>query len=157
MSPAEKHPMMPEPPTHAGVRVGIDIVRIAAIVESIDTFGEHFVTRLFHADEITWIRSSPAQSAERAAARFAAKEAAIKAFGLAEVGVRWPDLEVRRAPGGACRLVLHGSALRHACANGLAPASLSLSHDGDYAVAIVMATPVCFSDPVSLSLSAATP
>jgi holo-[acyl-carrier protein] synthase len=74
---------------------------------------------------------------ERLAARFAAKEAAVKAFGLADAGVNWRDLEVERLPGGAPVLRVHGRAAEVLRARGIAHWALSLSHDGDHAVAVV--------------------
>lgn len=60
-------------------RVGIDLVRISRIEESLQRFGDRFVRRLFHKDEIVYAMSAqPARRAERLAARFAAKEAAAR-------------------------------------------------------------------------------
>ena len=74
------------------------------------------------------------------AARFAAKEAALKALGLAGRGVGWRQIEVQSAPSGACALVLHGEADAFARQAGVAELALSLSHEGDYATAVVVGT-----------------
>jgi len=118
--------------------LGTDIVRISRIEESLERFGDRFVRRLFTTAEIDYAGSVRALSAQRLAARFAAKEAALKAFGLCEAGVGWREIEVHRASDGACSLVLHGKAAQLAGerADG---AALSLSHDGDYAIAVVAA------------------
>lgn len=118
------------------LRVGMDLVQISRIRESLDRFGQRFIARLFTADEIAYACSAPALQAERLAGRFAAKEAAIKAFDLGEAGVDWRDIEVRRASSGACSLKLHRKL------EALAPApsdtSLCISHDGDYAAAVLV-------------------
>jgi holo-[acyl-carrier protein] synthase len=133
--------------------VGIDLVRIARIVESLDSFGERFMRRLFTAQEIAWALASPACTAERLAARFAAKEAAIKAFDLAATGVDWRDIEVVRLPSGATRLALHGAVARHVAGLGIAEAAVSLSHADDYAAAVVTALrPACAVPDHELSL-----
>jgi holo-[acyl-carrier protein] synthase len=121
------------------LQVGIDIVQISRVVDSLQRFGERFMQCLFTRDEIAWAMQSGALTAERLAARFAAKEAAIKAFDLGEAGVAWRDIEVRRVEGGACRLALHGKAATLVFAQGIEQIALSLSHDGNYAVAVVTA------------------
>lgn len=126
-------------PAAGNIRVGIDIVRISRIAESLERFGQRFLTRVFTPDEIAYATSAPARSAERLAARFAAKEAALKALQLADQGIRWTDLEVRRAPSGDCELRLHGAAHTAARISGFANLALSLTHEGDYAAAVVMA------------------
>jgi len=124
-------------------RVGIDLVRISRIDESLMRFGERFMRRVFHADEIVYaMEAPPALRAQRLAARFAAKEAAMKALRVAHRGVPWREIEVRRSADGDCALVLHGSASQAACDAGFAVASLSLTHEGDYAAAVVLAQPV---------------
>ena len=81
------------------MKVGIDLVDVSRIAASIDAFGERFLRRVFTEGEIAYARSAPALTAERLAARFAAKEAAKKALELE--GVAWRDLEVARSPNGA--------------------------------------------------------
>lgn len=129
-------------------RVGIDIVQISRIAESVRQFGDRFTHRLFSADELSYATSAPASMAERLAARFAAKEAALKAFDLCESGIDWREMEVRRDAHGACRLHLHGKAARLAGIGNEAIA-LSLSHDGDYALAVVAAAPEPTNSPFS--------
>ena len=125
-------------------RVGIDIVQVSRIDESLREFGERFARRLFTEQELADAGITPSQRSERLAARFAAKEATLKAFGLCESGIDWREMEVRRRTDGSCALQLHGKAatLAEARSDDIA---LSLSHDGDYAVAIVAAPPPQFS------------
>ncbi|MFO0614004.1 MAG: holo-ACP synthase [Polyangiaceae bacterium] len=110
------------------VDVGIDLVQVSRIAESVALFGDRFLKKIFTDGELAYATSSPAQSMERLAARFAAKEATKKALRLEGVGFR--SIEVQRTASGACDLVLHG----HSSPGAL---SVSLSHEGDYATAIV--------------------
>ena len=131
-----------QPHAAAGrTRVGIDIVQISRIADSVAQFGDRFTQRLFTPSELAYATAVPSLAAERLAARFAAKEAAFKAFELSEAGIDWRELEVRRLEDGACRLVLHGKAAKCAGAHDN-EAALSLSHDGDYAIAVVAATDI---------------
>ena len=125
---------MTESPPTPGLRVGIDLVQISRIEESVQAFGERFLRRVFTTDELAYAIAAPACTGERLAARFAAKEAAKKALGLD--GVAWTDIEVRRAAGGACQLALHGAASR---ASAGCRTALSMSHDGNQATAVVIA------------------
>jgi holo-[acyl-carrier protein] synthase len=129
-------------PTGA-LRVGTDLVQVSRIAQSIEQFGDRFVCRLFTADEIAYASSNPALRAERLAARFAAKEAAIKALSLADVGLDWRQIEVRRSANGHCMLALHGVAKEVAVAARIIDLSVSLSHEGDYASAVVVAMADC--------------
>jgi holo-[acyl-carrier protein] synthase len=132
-------------PSSDRLRIGLDLVQISRISESLDRFGDRFMQRLFTEGEIAYSQQGTGQSAERLAARFAAKEAAIKAFSLSDAGVNWRDIEVQKLPNGACRLALHGKAAQRASQLGVAEISLSLSHDGDYAGAVV--TALCAPSP----------
>jgi holo-[acyl-carrier protein] synthase len=120
------------------IRVGIDLVRVSRVEESLARFGERFMRRVFTPGEIAYATSAPALAAERFAARMAAKEAAVKALRLAEQGVGWREIEVQRDASGACELVLHGTACDIAAAAGVDDLSVSLSHEGDYATAVVV-------------------
>jgi len=125
----------------APLRVGVDVVLISRISESLRKFGHRFVQRIFSDREAAYAMQSAALAAERLAARFAAKEAAIKAFGWSESSIDWRDIEVVRSDSGACHLELHGHAAQLLAAAGHKQVALSLSHDGDYAVAVVTALP----------------
>ena len=80
--------------------------------------------------------TAPALTIERLASRFAAKEAAMKALGLAGRGVGWRQIEVTASDAGAPELTLHGDA--KALAAGAGDLALSLSHEGDFATAVVV-------------------
>lgn len=124
------------PAGHAA-RLGFDLARISAIAESIRLFGRRFTDRLFTDSELEYAVSGTGQCAERLAARFAAKEAVIKALGLSETGVGWRDIEVVKQDDGSCTVALHGRARIVADAIGVQRILLSLSHDGDCAGAVV--------------------
>ncbi len=123
----------------AGLRVGVDIVHVSAIADSLAEFGERFMHRIFSVDEAAYAKAAPAHTMQRLAARFAAKEAGIKAFGLSEAGIGWRDIEVRKSPDGSCTLAFHGRAADAVRRTGCTDVTLSLSHDGDYATAMVAA------------------
>jgi holo-[acyl-carrier protein] synthase len=128
--------------TAAGIRVGIDLVRVEDVRRSLATFGEAYLRRLFTADEIAYARAPGASAdvtAERLAARFAAKEAARKVLGLDEAGVGFRSIEVVRSPSGACSLSLHREAREAARRARLSELSLSMSHEGEVATAVVIA------------------
>jgi len=121
----------------SNVSVGIDLVQISAIAESVERFGERFLERVFTRGEIDYARTSPAQFASRLSARFAAKEAVRKALRLD--GVAWRDIEVVRHEDGACAIALHGTA-RHLAESDGGGLAVSLSHENDQAAAVVIAT-----------------
>ena len=119
------------------VALGLDVVFIPRIAESLRSFGERFEERMFTPSEIAYARSAPAQQAERLAARFAAKEAVIKALSLSDTGLDWRDIELVRNEDGSCAIALHGTAAHALAARGGDRAIVSLSHDGEYAAAVV--------------------
>jgi holo-[acyl-carrier protein] synthase len=127
-------------PQQSPGRVGIDLAQVSAIENSLRAFGDRFAHRLFTQGELDYAASGRGVRAQRLAARFAAKEAVIKALGLSEAGVSWRDIEVIKLADGACAVALHGRAAQIAQAMGARHLSLSLSHEGDYAGAVVSAT-----------------
>lgn len=124
--------------TTSSLRVGIDLVQVSRIEESLARFGDRFLQRVFTSDEIAYATSATPHTASRLAARFAAKEATIKALGLVEHASPWRDIEVRRAASGACAIELHGTVRDAAHRLGAGAFSLSVSHEGDYATAVVI-------------------
>ncbi len=120
------------------VGTGIDIAEVDRIRQSIARFGERFLRRIYTPGEIRYCESK-ANRAERYAARFAAKEAAMKALGTGwSHGVRWRDCEVVRPSGKRPTIVLHGTASRIAAALGVKNAALSLTHTEQQAIAQVI-------------------
>jgi holo-[acyl-carrier protein] synthase len=120
--------------------VGIDLVRISETRRSLDCFGDRFLNRIYTETELAVCRETPLRLCERLAARFAAKEAAMKVLRPRCQLINWRHIEVRPLPGGASELRLHDEAARLAAEAGIVDLSLSMSHEGDYATAIVMAT-----------------
>src|SRR5579862_7617818 len=120
------------------VGTGIDIAEVPRIDASIKRFGERFLQRIFTAAEIGYCEPK-ANRVERYAARFAAKEAAMKALGTGwNHGVTWRDVEVCRAPGGRPTIAFHGKAAEFAAKLGAVHIALSLSHTPEYAIAQVI-------------------
>jgi holo-[acyl-carrier protein] synthase len=123
----------------SALRVGIDLVRVSDAQRALDCFGDRYLRRLFTPAEVADCFAERPHAAERLAARFAAKEAAIKVLRPAD----WLDfrsIEVRRAPEGWTELALHARAAELARTAGLGQFALSMSHDGEYATAVVVAT-----------------
>jgi len=120
------------------VGIGIDIAVVPRIRQSIERFGKRFVERIFTDGEQRYC-DSKANRMERYAARFAAKEAAMKALGTGwNHGVRWRDCEVVRMPGGRPSIAFHGRAAEFAAKLGVKNAALSISHTQEQAIAQVI-------------------
>ena len=118
--------------------IGIDLVPIPRMRQVMERWQERFLARVFTPDEIAYCRSRK-DPAPHFAARFAAKEAGLKALGTGlRLGVSWRELEVRRERGGPPTLELRGRSRELARARGAARMLLALSHDGDYAIAQAM-------------------
>ncbi len=120
------------------VGTGVDIVEVPRIAQAIERYGDRFLRRIFTEGEIQYCESK-ANRSERYAARFAAKEAAMKALGTGwNHGVRWRDVEVRREPGGRPTVAFHGKAAEFAERLGAKHVALSLSHTAEQAIAHVI-------------------
>jgi len=119
--------------------VGLDVVSVAEVAESLDRFGDRYIRRIFTRLEASYcLAGAPSAAAARFAARFAAKEAAVKALQPARHWSDWRAIEVRRHLSGRCTLVLRGQAALLASRRGIQELALSMSHDGDRAAAIVV-------------------
>ncbi|MBI4497080.1 MAG: holo-ACP synthase [Chloroflexi bacterium] len=114
--------------------VGVDIIEIARIRESIERFGERFLHRIYTEREIQFCRGRVPELA----ARFAAKEAVMKALGTGVRGVGWRDIEVLPMRGGKPLVYLSGRARVRAEAMGLGELAISLTHSEDFAIATVV-------------------
>ena len=115
--------------------LGVDLVSIPRMRTTIDRWQERFVDRVFTDGEIAYCRARR-DPAPHFAARFAAKEAGFKALGTGlQLGVRWRELEVRREREEAPTLVLSGRAREIGLARGGSRMLLSLTHEGEYALA----------------------
>lgn len=117
---------------------GIDITEVPRVAESISRFGERFLRRIYTEGEIRYCESK-ANRIERYAARFAAKEASMKALGTGwSRGIRWRDIEVYRQPGSRPTIRFHGRASEFATRMGVKNIALSLSHTSEQAIASVI-------------------
>lgn len=120
------------------VGVGIDITEVQRVEEAISRHGRRFLERVFTPGEIAYCESHRNRF-ERYAARFAAKEAAMKALGTGwRRGIRWVDIEVVNLPGGKPTLRLAGAAARRASQLGAANVVLSMTHTASQAMAQVI-------------------
>lgn len=118
--------------------IGIDLEEVARIGESIDRFGAKFLDRIFTGAEIAFC-SGKANSNERFAARFAAKEAAFKALQATwRDGLSWRDFELVAQPGGAPQMLLHGVAASIAAERGVDGVHVSFSHTKTHVSAVVI-------------------
>jgi holo-[acyl-carrier protein] synthase len=120
------------------ILVGIDVQPIDEVEASIKEFGARYTHRLFTDDEIASCGEGPA-AASSLAGRFAAKEAVLKILDLNEIVPRWRSIEVRRSTCGRPEVALHGEAAKLAHSQGILEISLSISHGGGIASAIVIA------------------
>jgi holo-[acyl-carrier protein] synthase len=125
--------------TGTAVRVGADVVVIHQVAESVDRFGARYLERVYTQHELSSCSGSFAARTASLAARFAAKEAAIKVLRPTGYQPDWRSLEVRRQPGGWCSMALHGHAAALAEQAGISELAVSLTHEGDMAAAVVVA------------------
>jgi holo-[acyl-carrier protein] synthase len=120
------------------VAVGVDLTHVPEVQRSVDVFGSQYLDRIFTPGE-------QAQSAESSdptphlAARFAAKEATIKVLSVEDAIPPWTSIEVRRDACGASTLHLTGTAARFALNRGIDSLLVSLSHESEMAIAVVVA------------------
>jgi holo-[acyl-carrier protein] synthase len=117
------------------LRVGVDLIEVDRIAGLLDEYGERFRRRVFTEAELAACGERP----DRLAARWAAKEAVSKALGTGIGRVRWREIEILRGPAGEPELVLSGAAAELAAELGLRRWSVSLSHSGGQAIALVVA------------------
>jgi holo-[acyl-carrier protein] synthase len=121
------------------IGIGTDLVEIKRVERIIQRYGERFLERIFTERERAECGRRPQQQAEAFAARFAAKEAAMKALGTGyRQGVVFRDIEVRHQPSGKPELLFSGLARERAVALGTSSAHVSLTHDGGNALAVVI-------------------
>jgi holo-[acyl-carrier protein] synthase len=121
------------------LRVGTDIVLVETVCESLQEHGEHYLQRVYTPDEVEDCTGADGIDPRRLAARFAAKEATLKVLRPREQGIAWSSIEVRRDPSGWVGLELSGPAADLAEDAGVTDLALSVSHEGGYATAVVVA------------------
>jgi holo-[acyl-carrier protein] synthase len=117
---------------------GVDLAEVGRIRASIERFGAKFIDRIYTPAEIAYVEQK-ANRFERYAARFAAKEAGMKAIGTGwRMGVRWQDFEVANQRSGRPVLRFHGVAAQIADSLGVRHVSLSLTHTSELGMAHVI-------------------
>jgi len=130
--------------TPSGMRVGMDLVEVAQVAESVERFGERYVSRIYTDHEIACCRRDGRDSrgttyaVESLAARFAAKEAVLKVLRPGDEQPAWRSIELHRMTGGWCEIRLSGRAAELATEAGLGELVVSLSHEATLAAAVVV-------------------
>jgi holo-[acyl-carrier protein] synthase len=120
------------------VGTGVDLAEVPRIRASIERYGEKFIRRIYTPAEIAYVERK-ANKYERYAARFAAKEAGMKAIGTGwRHGVTWQDFEVANLRSGKPTLLLHGVAAGFAEKLGVKHVSLSITHTAALGMAHVI-------------------
>jgi len=120
------------------VGTGVDLAEVPRIKASIERFGEKFIQRIYTPAEIAYVERK-ANKFERYAARFAAKEAGMKAIGTGwRHGVTWQDFEVANLPSGKPTLRFHGVAAGFAERLGVKNIALSITHTAALGMAHVI-------------------
>jgi holo-[acyl-carrier protein] synthase len=120
------------------VGTGVDLAEVARIERSVARFGDKFLRRIYTPAEIAYVERK-ANKFERYAARFAAKEAGMKAIGTGwRHGVTWQDFEVANLPTGKPTLRLYGVAAAVADKLGVKNIALSLTHTAEMGMAHVI-------------------
>ncbi len=120
------------------VGTGVDLAEVGRIRSSVERFGAKFIDRIYTPAEIAYVEER-ANRFERYAARFAAKEAGMKAIGTGwRMGVTWHDFEVSNQRSGRPVLRFHGVAAQIADSLGVRNVSLSLTHTSELGMAHVI-------------------
>ena len=119
------------------IGTGVDLAEVDRIRAAIERHGARFTERIYTPGEMAYVERK-ANRYERYAARFAAKEAGMKALGTGWHGVRWRDFEVANLPSGRPTLRFHGAAAEIAGKLGVQNVALSLTHTATQALAYVI-------------------
>ena len=119
-------------PPPGTTELGIDIIKVSRIKDTLAKFGRRFSGRVLTELEDRYVRDRP----ETFAGRWAAKEAVSKVLGLGVRGIGWRDIEIVRLPTGAPSVRLHGRATARAEQLGMGRIAVSITHEAEYAVAI---------------------
>ena len=114
--------------------IGVDVIEIERVEAALARFGERFLRRVYTAEEAAFCRGR----VHELAARFAAKEAVMKALGTGAKGVAWREIEVLPNHRGKPLVYLYGRARARAERIGPAGLDVSMSHSREYAVAFVV-------------------
>jgi holo-[acyl-carrier protein] synthase len=113
--------------------IGVDIIEIDRIKRAVDRWQDSFLKRIYTQAEL-----ENHHNISSLAARFAAKEAVMKALGTGTRGVSWTDIEIIANSDGAPLIRLYGRALQKSTEMGIAQFDISISHSRKYAIAFVI-------------------
>jgi holo-[acyl-carrier protein] synthase len=113
--------------------VGVDVIQISRVQKVLARHPERFLRRVFTPEEVAFCRGR----VRELAARFAAKEAVMKALGTGARGLAWREIEILPNGRGKPLIFLHGLAARRAEKIGARGLDVSLTHDSDLAIAVV--------------------
>ena len=114
--------------------IGVDIIEIARIKQAVSRWQDSFLNRIYTDTEL-----SETRNVSSLAARFAAKEAVMKALGTGFRGIGWKEIEINSADGGAPSIRLYGRAWVKSQELGLTRFKVSLTHSRKSAIAMVVA------------------
>jgi holo-[acyl-carrier protein] synthase len=114
--------------------IGTDIIEVGRIREAIDNWRERFLNRIYTPAELELCGNRP----WRLAARFAGKEAVMKALGTGVRGIRWKEIEILAESSGKPVVHLHGKAKKRADYLSLSNIAISLSDSKEYAIAFAI-------------------
>lgn len=114
--------------------VGIDVIEIARVRRVFERHPQRFLARVYTPEEVAFCRGRVAELA----ARFAAKEAVMKALGTGARGLAWREIEILPNQRGKPLVYLHGAARRRGEAIGLRGVDISLTHSHELAIAAVV-------------------
>jgi holo-[acyl-carrier protein] synthase len=120
------------------IAIGIDLIEVGRVRQILERT-PRFITKVFTEQERAYCESKGARAAASFAARFAAKEAALKALGTGwSGGITWHDVEVVTSESGAPSLILTGKAKEIFDSMNANAIHVSLSHTNEYAIAQVL-------------------
>ena len=114
--------------------IGTDIIEISRIDKAITCWGERFLRRIYTETELELYR----HNLPSLAARFAGKEAVVKALGTETRGIGWREIEILSEPSGKPSVHLYGKAQNQANGLCLDKLAISLSHSKEHAIAFVV-------------------
>jgi holo-[acyl-carrier protein] synthase len=117
----------------SGIAVGIDMIAIPRVRAVMERHSERFLRRVYTPEEVAFCRGRVPELA----ARFAAKEAVMKALGTGVRGIAWREIEVLPDRRGKPLVYLYGKAKARAEKLRLSALDVSLTHERDFAVAAV--------------------
>jgi holo-[acyl-carrier protein] synthase len=121
------------------IGIGTEIVECLRVGRMVEQHGEQFLARVFTPAEVQFCQSRR-RATEHFAARWAAKEAILKALGSTwRRGMEWTDIEVRESPGSVPEVELHGAVKELAEGRKLGRLLLTMSHCRAYATATAIA------------------